>query len=447
MYKELLIEAPTEDSFIRNKENISDESIVFHKEKDKITVGDDEYVAIPEGTKEGTILCSVDNNPTWLENSQIEECTATTIRINQNIADPCKMCSGEFGKYGTPLTNVISWIRANSHRYVGNYDTNDNIMKLKQLDDNDGTKYADGTDASEDIKGVNGGDVFVKIPPFWYKGTQPFEDDENIWDITFTKVNPNDDSWSSWSGNSLIGVYKGFCSDKSNNTVGIMRSISEKVPTVSISQTNLKSKARNRTIGNNRFLLVDFNVHNIMALLYIGYYGYNLNSAEVIGYTTNDKYFDNTGISDSYGMNDTIAEITFTNFWGLENWYSACFEYIDNMLISNNNNSNFLCTTDYSGNSRNEMIPLPIGNGYADKMILGDKCYLLPKSLNGTELTYFCDRQNCNASNNTTVARRGCTSNTDGGQGIFYVGCNISPTGTTDTVCGRIIYNGNSIII
>lgn len=89
--------------------------------------------------------------------------------LDQTQSDPTKMISGKLGKDCKPEENVVSWIRANSHRYVGTYNTLMG-MTIRQLDDNDGTKYADnGEDASTDLTTK---DVFMKMPEFWYRGEE-----------------------------------------------------------------------------------------------------------------------------------------------------------------------------------------------------------------------------------------------------------------------------------
>jgi hypothetical protein len=55
----------------------------------------------------------------------------------------------------------IEAIRANSHRYTGTFDSLTGVMTLKQLDDSDGTKYLDGSNANLTTLGT---DVWMKLP-------------------------------------------------------------------------------------------------------------------------------------------------------------------------------------------------------------------------------------------------------------------------------------------
>ena len=126
----------------------------------------------------------------------------TTIRLLQkmHISDPSTLITSEtsfdgetidntkFGYESEPTENVISWIRANSHVYVGklemNAETGRHEMYLRQLSDTDYNKFVDGTYASAYIADVGneGWDVFLKLPKFWYFCE---EDDKGLLDELF----------------------------------------------------------------------------------------------------------------------------------------------------------------------------------------------------------------------------------------------------------------------
>lgn len=308
--------------------------------------------------------------------------------LNQTISDPTKMLIGALGKDNTPDNNTVSWIRANSHRYVGNYDPNKGMV-LKQLDDNDSTKYADGTDASKDITGANGGDVFMKMPTFWFKGTMI---EENKYRIHWTHEDPNDESWTKWDGNTLIGVYKATCEDTGDNATGKVYSRSGKTPPRYISQVNFKRKARNSSNGNDHFMIVTYEAHQVMALLYMCYYG-NMSSRTVIGAGT-VSYPNVTGATNVDGMNDTIAENSRSiNFWGLENWWGDIGEYVDNLITTGSDNVDIL---NYNGNVvrsvKSGINTLYLG--YITKMLLGEFLDVIPAHISNRadgSVTYYCD--------------------------------------------------------
>lgn len=190
------------------------------------------------------------------------------LMLDQTQSDPTKMVTGTLGKDANPKKNVVAWIKANSHRFVGTYNQ-DLGMVLKQLDDNNSEKYADGTDASEDIKSTSK-DVFVKLPTFWFRGEEVSTDK---WNIYFKATEPTDGkAWVKWDGDTLIGAYKAVAENTSNNTTGGLFSRSGATPTVNVSQANFKAKARNRSNGDDHFMIVTYEAHQVMALLYLAYY-------------------------------------------------------------------------------------------------------------------------------------------------------------------------------
>ena len=108
-------------------------------------------------------------------------CSLQIIDQRGDISDPEDMVSPNYikdsngnlvkisdsGATGSPNTNLLTWLKMNTHAYVGSYtDTNFEEIYLKQLDDSDRTKYIDGSSALEDIQGGPTGinDVVVKFP-------------------------------------------------------------------------------------------------------------------------------------------------------------------------------------------------------------------------------------------------------------------------------------------
>jgi hypothetical protein len=72
----------------------------------------------------------------------------------------------------------IQFIRQNSHRYLGKY-TAENTMTICQLDDTDSNMFHDGMPA---ILTGSYGDVFMRLPRFWYKAIEKSTD---VWNIGF----------------------------------------------------------------------------------------------------------------------------------------------------------------------------------------------------------------------------------------------------------------------
>lgn len=360
--------------------------------------------------------------------------------LDQTISDPTKMLTGPLGKDGTPETNIISWIRANSHRYVGTYDSNTG-MHLKQLDDTDSTKYADGSDASTDITTK---DVFMKMPDFWFRG---YELETDKYNLHFTNVEPNDDNnWTKWDSNTLIGVYEAVCEDTGNNTTGGLFSRSNVTPTVNVSQANFKVKARTRSNGDDYFMLVTYEAHQVMALLYMCYYG-NMNSREVIGAGTS-SYSKVTGATNIDGMSDTISENTRSiNFWGLENWWGDLIEALDNVSMGSysvsNKQSNLRILT-YKGSDKKVVRGCSYGAGYIKKMILGESLEVFASEYGNSPTTYYC----CSANGGNDSQHVGFRSGSGNGSAIGPFSVLVGSTNgyIADAYGSRLVYNGRVVI-
>lgn len=88
------------------------------------------------------------------------------IEIDNLQTSPQAVITGDVGG------PAIQWIRANSHRYLGKIDTSDGSMAICQLDDSDSGLYHDGSEA---VLTGSEGDVFMKLPRFFYH-SEPLSD-------------------------------------------------------------------------------------------------------------------------------------------------------------------------------------------------------------------------------------------------------------------------------
>lgn len=289
-----------------------------------------------------------------------------------NISDPYTMVGDNFilvngnkitlcdcAMNGNPAINTLTWIRKNTHRYVGKYENEE--MQLKQLDDNDSTHFSDGNDATDYIRDTNNTglyDVWVKFPcDIYYKseGVVPpgeTEIDEDYVMITIATSIPEDeqgDNWNKWDGNKLIGAYKAF---ENNNR---LYSLSGKIPRNVISQATAKKNAHARGVN---FKIIDYDTNKITCLLFYGLYG-TLDSQKQCGYgtstyTSTSKYYPKkTGLTDIFGMTDTNSitgngdysldeeqviagygpNIKSINFIGLDNFWGDISEGTDDMMV------------------------------------------------------------------------------------------------------------------
>lgn len=227
------------------------------------------------------------------------------ITIDQNIADPTTRVSGDIGG------EHIQLIRNNSHRYLGKY-TADGTMTVCQLDDEDSNYYSDGSSALLD---GSQGDVFMKLPKFFYTVHERRPD---VYSIGFYYGdNAPSNEWVEWRGDELIGVFK--TNDAARSTA--VRS------SYGLSKDEYSRKAAAR---GNGYSLIKWKHNGIIAALYFAFYG-NTNSQEVIGIGL-EAGNRNCGSTASLGMSDTSVSEEAINLWGLENWWGAGYEFFENVI-------------------------------------------------------------------------------------------------------------------
>lgn len=307
------------------------------------------------------------------------------ITLDMTITNPATMVTGDVNG------EVIQWIRANSHRVVAKK-TADGQVTVCQLKDDDGTKYYDGTDASEDLKIGPGDfikDVFMRLPRFFYHAEETSTD---VWKIGFAQ-NQVDSTWKEWDGNDLIGVYE------ASLDVGLnVRSLSGMTSTGNYSQADFKKYAANHGAG---YSLVKWKHHCMMAMLYYAQYGHT-NCQAKIGAGTNN-YNKTTGQTDALGMTDTVAggngDSGSINFWGLENWWGNKYEWIDNVVVDN-------CLwkiTEDDGSVRQVLAGET--NGWITKVAVGEHLDMVPTDVGGSGTTGLCDYYHQSSDNSRVVLR------------------------------------------
>ena len=347
-----------------------------------------------------------------------------TITIDQTVSDPATMVSGDVNG------DIIQWIRNNSHRVLAKK-TADGVLTYCRLNDANSTQYYDGTTAALD--GTQG-DVFLKLPEFYYKGTEG--DQVNI---MFAKE-PVDDEYIRWDPNTLIGVYEAY------NGSSKMYSRSGVASTGNVSQSTWKTYAAARGTG---YQLVDWQMHCVMGCLYYAMYG-NTNCQNSIGKGVS-SYDKTCGQTDSLGMTDTVAggngDSQSINYWGLENWWGNKYEWIHDY----NNPANSLSATvndPVNGGTRS----LPVfdyGGYYPKKMKFGRYLDLIattddPK--NGSDTVGYCDYQRWPGSTNSearVVRRSGSYSDTGGG--VAYAYASNTASSSSSNGGSRLAFRGSLV--
>lgn len=342
----------------------------------------------------------------------------TTIVIDQSISDPAGMVTRTVDGGG------IEAIRANSHRYTGTVNVN-GIMELKQIDDVDGTKYVDGTNAVLTTQGV---DVWMKLPRFWYKCSNSAN--KTTFSVAYG-IQP-DSSYKEWDGKDLIGVYKANVGHTAvgEDLVYKLYSNSEEALFKSNTYTEYKSYIANRGDG---FSLVKWKHHCMMGMLFLAYY-MNTNSQAILGHGLNTGA---TGSSNKLCMQDTAMDNLIVNFWGLEGWFSYGSEFIGNIRLDD---GHIFYVTEDDGTERY------VGNSYAgadyiSKLQFGENIDLNPSAVVGSLSTGFCDYWTYTTGRATALSRSYYMNSDE--SGMFYLGAIESDsTGST-----RIAYRGDFVIV
>lgn len=359
-----------------------------------------------------------------LMGSSLGKAKITTIRINQNLTDPSSMITRIVDDGG------IEAIRANSHRYVGVFDSTADVMSLRQLDDNDGTKYLDGTSAPITTLG---NDVWMKLPQFWYKAEE-YETD--VWDVSFAYGGKPDSTFKEWDGKDLIGVYKAYVRSSK------MYSVSGYSATGGYMVTSFEGYATNR---GNGFRIVQWKHYCMMAFLFFCYYGTTYSNS-ICGTGDDWDNYNKNGLCDSLGMTDTVkADDVPMNFWGLENWWGSKYEMIGNLRV---NNLSWIVTED-DGTTRTitkSISQTSTAPHVASKMFIGENLDLVPTAT--THSSNF-DKGYCNMCYITSGSDRIFLSGYHGGSilaGVVNTHVGWTTTQSGDTVGTRLSYRGDYII-
>lgn len=261
------------------------------------------------------------------------------------------------GADGNPNNNTLTWLRQNTHAYVGRY-TDSSGVRLKQLDDTTRKKFADGTSAVDYISNESGefdvwmkinSDIYIKTEPWTPQGaTKPNEDYVLVTIARELPASEDETKWEKFSQYNLYGVYQAC------NINNKLYSLSGKRPVNNISQAQSKSKARARGTG---FKIIDYKFSKLIAFLFYGYYS-TLDSQTQLGYGTANKinsvyYPKITGQTDNLAGVDTNSvtgngavtpdndqiiagegsDIKSNNFWHLENIQGDLDEWLDDMTV------------------------------------------------------------------------------------------------------------------
>lgn len=344
---------------------------------------------------------------------------ADYITINQNISDPVAIVSGDI------CGPEIQWVRDNSYRCRGEYDSGLGIMCVCPLSDSDSYLYADGSYAG------TSGERYMRLPRFYYH-VEEFGPD--IWKIGISRGKVADD-WKEWDGNDLIGVYKAYAN------MGLYSRSGEKPSYGTIAQFEnmLNFYQDNRSLG---FSLVRWRHHCIMALLFYAYYG-NTNCQEIVGHGTIES-MKITGATDNLGMEDTVVggngDSGSINFWGLENWWGDAYEWMEDVSV----NGSTWAITDLDGSQR--LIEANPSAGVITRMVFGENIDMVPTAVNNYSYAQgFCDYYFCDGSS-SNIACRSCDGSYAHG-GVACVDVLYDGNYIFETIGSRKCYRGPIVVV
>lgn len=352
-----------------------------------------------------------------------KESLITIIRLDQTIHYPATMITRIVDEGG------IEAIRASSHRVLGK-NTASGVMTICRLDDADSNKFYDGS--TSNLTGSQG-DVFMKLPKFYYKAEEYSTD---IWDITFVYGKKPDNTYKEWDGNDLIGVYEAY---RSGNK---LYSRSGVASAGAVTQANFKAYARNRGVG---FTIVKWKHHCIMAFLFYAMYNH-MDSQGKIGRGTN-SYSKATGQTDSLGMEDTVAggngDSQSINFWGLENWWGNKSERIDNVVFNPDEVNGVWRITEDDGSTRD--VQGARFAGYLGKTYIDEHLDLVPTGNVTASTIGYCDyAQTANENTSRSATRSSDINGTYGG--VSFINANSDLTSSVASSTGtRLVFRGEIV--
>lgn len=334
--------------------------------------------------------------------------------------------------------NVIRRIRDNSHLYIGRYDSTNNKLEIKQVNDVDKTKWIDGTTITYGAED----DLFMKLPKFWWKMNNLAED---IYEVQFCMTEEDiDETWNCWNGNTFIGVYEAIIN---NNKV---YSKSGVTPTISQSWTTFTANARAR-YNNDNYRIVTYEAHQIMALLGWGWLG-TTNCQSIIGAGTS-SYPKTTGLCNTKGMSDSSSSVdgntTSINFWGLENWWGDISEWIDNIKTKDSHGNVNILGDDRTSVIRTIACPEVNQSSYSarcsTKLQFGIYGDVLPKKIidNSNYNRGFCDYGRVSAASDYVASRSSNAADLNGG--LAYLNVAYGAGYVYAYVGSRLLYKGDYI--
>ena len=428
-----------------NKGNISENAIITVKvEGETIATETGSVSLVIEYGKEFSVECSrvydyITPEPqTFTAGPSIQKifCNYTyierdTITLDQTVSDPATMITGDV------QGDVIKQIRANSHLYLGTPITQEGDTEgtelICQLDDEDSTKYADGTTAVLD---GSEGDQWLKLPIFWWKvipiGEAAEDGSYDQYSFAFAFDGEPDPSWNRWVGEkNILGAKEMKVID------GVGHSVSGGTSTGSFTQAKGNTYAAANNLGCQE---VTWEWQWMMCMLFYAWSG-NTNSQTVNGIGSN-SYSRTLGVTDGLGMTDTTpaqaTSLTSARFWGLEAWWNCKAEWMGN-VTSNNYVLTIKDMNTKQSRTVSGFVQCAGTGGWTSRMKITEQGDFIPVAKAATDATSYCDWVNSNTGSRV-VDRSGSYAGTGGG--VACVDSRSAPSAPNANVGSRLAFNG-----
>lgn len=279
-----------------------------------------------------------------------------------------------------------------------------------ELDPNDYTKKADGTDS--DVANTSyEGNAMVGIPKVYWKIVDNGDDTANVY-ISDMKIDEDFHCWSHIDNNGneidycYMPIYNG------SNVNSKLRSISGKTPMASQTATTEITNAKSNNTGSDIIWYTElFNDRMLINLLLL-LIGKSTDTQTIFGTGNNNSYvYDNniTGIKETGTMNTkglfwgNQDNVSGVKVFGIEHWYGNIWRRIGGWVndkgtqkIKMTYGQSDGSTTDGYNETGSGYIsigsatPSGTSGGYISKILITDNG-LIPTIASGSATTYYCD--------------------------------------------------------
>lgn len=306
--------------------------------------------------------------------------------------------------------------------YIDPYVDSDSIYGeiIVPLVENNWTKvkFSASQQTSSTITGNWGGNVFVKIPEFWY--TDDYEASTKTHNLKISQT-----AKAGWLHHkeAYVGAYEGYADETSYH------SKKGKIPTVSVTREQIRAKARaNDLDGNSKWNIYTYEEHRAICHLFLVEYATRNCQADVNGTLTADGFrqgglgsgcttgtmdgaysFIPTGTTDSLGNGSGQVAYTASNgttyyanrYRGIENPFGHIWKHCDDVISIYNDTTSlrtwYKCEdpSQFATNKSRAYKPICSrkvpANGYIKEIAATINCDFFAESTGGSGSTYWCD--------------------------------------------------------